>query len=159
MEFILPMVISLGFFGLFGWVTYVIVDGRRRRERLKVFTEFHTRLVDRMASPAEFGEFLQSQGGQRFLATLATERGGPKAAILRSVHTGIIMLAVGIGLMTIRRASFFGNDAIAFVTFFAVLLVALAVGFLVSAAVSWRLGRSLGVMDDEWAPSGEVQSK
>jgi hypothetical protein len=44
-------------------------------------------------------------------------------------------------------------------TFLSVILVSLAVGFLVSAAVSWRLGRSLGVMDDEWAPSREVQSK
>lgn len=159
MEIIAPMLVGLGFFVLIGWVTYVIVDGRRRRERLKVFTEFHSKLMDRMGSAAEFGDFLQSAGGQRFLATLSTERGGPKAAILRSVHTGTIMLALGIGLLTIRRASFFSIEASGFVTFFAVVVVALAIGFLVSAAVSWWLGRSLGVMDEEWAPTREAGSR
>ena len=159
MEFLIPIILGTAFFATIGWVTFVIIDGRRRRERLKVFTEFHTRLVDRMTSPAEFGQFLDSPGGQRFLATLSTERGGPKAAILRSVHTGVIMLAAGLGLMTIRRAAFFNSEGIAFMTFLSVILVSLAVGFLVSAGVSWRLGRSLGVMDDEWAPSREVQSK
>jgi hypothetical protein len=161
MDIIAPMLVGLGFFVLIGWVTYVIVDGRRRRERLKVFTEFHGKLMDRMASAAEFGDFLQSAGGQRFLATLSTERGGPKAAIMRSVHTGTIMLALGIGLLTVSRASFFdtSSEASAFVTFFAVVVVALAIGYLVSAVVSWWLGRSLGVMDEEWAPTRDSQSR
>jgi len=159
MEFIIPMVISLGFFGLIGWVTYVIVDGKRRRERLKVFTEFHTKLMDRMTSPAEFGEFMQSPGGQRFLATLSTERGGPKAAIMRSVHTGVIMLTLSIGLLFLQRMDIWNSEARAFVVFMGVIVLALAVGFLVSAALSWRLGRSLGVMDDEWTQPRDVQSR
>ena len=152
MEFILPMVISLGFFGLVGWVTFVIVDGRRRSQRLKVFTEFHGKLMDRMASPAEFGAFIQSPGGQRFLATLQTERGGPKVAIMRSVHTGTIMLALSIGLLFLQRLEVWNSEARAAVTFFGVIVFTLGVGFLVSAALSWRLGKSLHVMDDEWTP-------
>ena len=159
MEFILPMVISLGFFGLIGWVTFVIVDGKRRRERIKVFTDFHTKLMDRMSSPAEFNAFMQSPGGQRFLATLQTERGGPKAAIMRSIHTGTIMLALSIGLLFLQRLDFWNSEARAFVVFMGVIVLALAVGFLVSAALSWRLGKSLGVMDDDWTLPQDSQSR
>ena len=159
MEFILPMVISLGFFGLVGWVTFVIVDGRRRSQRLKVFTEFHGKLMDRMASPAEFGAFIQSPGGQRFLATLQTERGGPKVAIMRSVHTGTIMLALSIGLLFLQRLDLWNSEARAFVVFMGVIVLALGVGFLVSAAVSWRLGTSLGVMEDEWTLPRDTQAR
>jgi hypothetical protein len=159
MELIAPLLVGVAFFVLIGWVTYVIVDGKRRRERLKVFTDFHTKLVDRMGSASEFNDFLQSPGGQRFLATLSTERGGPKAAIMRSVHTGIVMLALGLGLSTLRGLLVFDSEAGAFVTFVAVVCVALALGFLASGAVSWWLGRSLGVMEDEWTPAGDRRSR
>jgi len=152
MEFILPMVITVSFFGMIAWIVYVIVDGKRRRERIKVFTDFHTKLMDRMSSPAEFSAFMQSPGGQRFLATLQTERGGPKAAIMRSVHTGTIMLALSIGLLFLQRLEVWNSEARAAVTFFGVIVLALGVGFVVSAALSWRLGKSLHVMDDEWTP-------
>ena len=159
MEFILPMVITVSFFGMIAWIVYVIVDGKRRRERIKVFTDFHTKLMDRMSSPAEFSAFMQSPGGQRFLATLQTERGGPKAAIMRSVHTGTIMLALSIGLLFLQRLEIWNGEARAFVVFMGVIVLALGVGFLVSAGLSWRLGRSLGVMDDEWTPPRDVQSR
>lgn len=159
MEFILPMVITVSFFAMIAWIVYVIVDGKRRRERLKVFTDFHGKLMDRMASPAEFGAFIQSPGGQRFLATLSTERGGPKVAIMRSVHTGTIMLALSIGLLFLQRLDLWNSEARAFVVFMGVIVLALGVGFLVSAGLSWRLGRSLGVMDDEWNPPRDVQSR
>ena len=159
MEFILPMVITVSFFGMIAWIVYVIVDGKRRRERIKVFTDFHTKLMDRMSSPAEFSAFMQSPGGQRFLATLQTERGGPKAAIMRSVHTGTIMLALSIGLLFLQRLEVWNSEARAAVTFFGVIVFTLGVGFLVSAGLSWRLGRSLGVMDDEWTPPRDVQSR
>jgi hypothetical protein len=159
MEFILPMVITVSFFAMIAWIVYVIVDGKRRRERLKVFTDFHGKLMDRMTSPAEFGAFMQSPGGQRFLATLQTERGGPKVAIMRSVHTGTIMLALSIGLLFLQRLDLWNSEARAFVVFMGVIVLALGVGFLVSAGLSWRLGRSLGVMDDEWTPPRDVQSR
>jgi hypothetical protein len=159
MEFILPMVITVSFFAMIAWIVYVIVDGKRRRERLKVFTDFHGKLMDRMTSPAEFGAFMQSPGGQRFLATLQTERGGPKAAIMRSVHTGTIMLALSIGLLFLQRLDLWNSEARAFVVFMGVIVLALGVGFLVSAGLSWRLGRSLGVMDDEWTSPRDVQSR
>src|SRR5829696_1905920 len=72
-----PVLIVMTIFATMGWIVHVFVDGRRRRERLKVFTEFHSRLIDRMGSAKEFAEFLQTTGGQNFLDTLSLERGHP----------------------------------------------------------------------------------
>lgn len=145
-EMLAPMTISLGFFALIGWVAYVIVDGRRRRERLKVFTDFHGKLIDRLGSAQEFGDFLQSQGGQRFLATLSTERGGPQAGILRSVHAGLVLLALGGGLLLLKGLGEWSYEGEAFLLMCGVLALSLAVGFVLSAGASWRLAQSLGLM-------------
>ena len=146
LELMIPMVLGLGFFSLVGWVTHTIVDGRRRRERLKVFTDFHSRLLEKLGSAREFSDFLQSDGGQRFLATLSTERGGPQVGILRSIHTGVIMLALSIGLLSLTSVSIWGYEGRAFLLLVGVVVLSLAIGFLLSAGVSWRVGRSLGVM-------------
>jgi hypothetical protein len=146
MEFIAPMLLGTAFFTLIGWVTHVIVDGRRRRERLKVFTDFHSKLIDRMGSANEFGDFLQSPGGQRFLDTLSTERGGPQVGIMRSVHTGIVMLALGVGFLFLGRIVVFNSEGRAFVVAMGILLLSLAIGFILSAGASWRLASSMGLM-------------
>jgi hypothetical protein len=149
LEFIAPMMLGLGLFTMIGWMTHVIVDGRRRRERLKVFTDFHAKLIDRLGSAREFGDFLQSDGGQRFLATLSTEKGGPQVGIMRSMHTGVIMLALSIGLLSLTSVGIWGAEGRAFVLVLGVIVLSLAIGFLLSAGVSWRLARALGVMQNE----------
>jgi hypothetical protein len=158
MEFVMPMLVSVAFFTLIGWVTYVIVDGRRRRERLKVFTDFHGKLIDRMGSAEEFGSFLQSPGGQRFLATLSTERGGPQVGILRSVHTGIVMFALGLGFTLLSRMALWNTEGRGFLVASGVLLVALAVGFLLSAFASWRLAQTMGLVKPEAGDAGLTRS-
>ena len=77
-----PVIAMLGLFTMVAWVVWVVVDGRRRRERLKAVTEFHQRLLDRIGSAREFGEFLQTDGGNRFVASLAVEKSSPKERIL-----------------------------------------------------------------------------
>jgi hypothetical protein len=149
MEFVMPMLVSVAFFTMIGWITHVIVDGRRRRERLKVFTDFHSKLIDRMGSAEEFGSFLQSPGGQRFLTTLSTERGGPQVGIMRSVHTGIVMFALGVGFSLLSRMGVWNTEGRSFLVAMGVLLVALALGFLLSAFASWRLAQTMGLMKGE----------
>jgi hypothetical protein len=141
------MVMGVSLFTLIGWITYVIVDGRRRRERLKVFTEFHSKLIDRMGSARDFGDFLQSDGGQRFLATLSTERGGPQVGIMRSVHTGVIMLALGVGLLSLTNVGVLAVEGRTFMLVVGVIVLALSIGFLLSAVASWRIAHALGVME------------
>jgi hypothetical protein len=78
------ILIPLTAFFVVGWIVHTLVDGYRRRERMRTFTEFYGRLLDRMSTPKEFGDFLQTSGGQRFLDTLSVERGHPIERVLRA---------------------------------------------------------------------------
>lgn len=145
----------IGFFGLFaliGYIVNVVVDGSRRRQRLKLMTEFHTRLLDRIGSAREFAELLQTDGGAQFLESLSAE--GPAAAggtgvqkrILFAMQVGIVALTLGIGSLVLSVWYRSGGDAEGFVALGA-LTLSLGIGFLLSAALSYRVSSSLGLID------------
>ena len=48
----IPMVVGLGFFALIAWIAFVFVDGKRRREQLKVSSEFHAKILEKLGSAA-----------------------------------------------------------------------------------------------------------
>jgi hypothetical protein len=139
-----PVLIVMTIFATMGWIVHVFVDGRRRRERLKVFTEFHSRLIDRMGSAKEFAEFLQTTGGQNFLDTLSLERGHPADRIARAVQIGIIFTSVGLALFmamgqvaTEIEGGYYVLSAI---------ILALGIGFVLSAVSSYALARTFGLL-------------
>jgi hypothetical protein len=148
----IPILLGLGFFAMIAWIVYVIVDGNRRKERLKVFTDFHSKLIDRMGSSTEFATFLQSDGGRRFLDSLSVEKGHPADRILNAVQVGLVLAALGVGFFVA------GSDvAVNFsrvhnewdVNGFRVagsIFLSLGVGFLLSAISSFLLAKSLGVL-------------
>jgi hypothetical protein len=157
MVVMIPILLGLGFFSLIAWIVYVTVDGNRRRERLRVFTDFHSKLIDRMGSSTEFATFLQSDGGRRFLDSLSVEKGHPADRILNAVQAGLVLTAVGIGFIL---AGDWGVNAIAIrehweVNGFRVtglIFAAMGIGFLASAVSSYVLARSLGVLRQSDAP-------
>lgn len=147
----IPILLGLGFFGMIAWIVYVIVDGNRRKERLKVFTDFHAKLIDRMGSSTEFATFLQSEGGRRFLESLSVEKGHPGNRIMTAVQTGLVMAALGFGFfvagsdfaVNVNRASDWDVNGFRVA---GALFVSLGVGFLLSAISSFFLAKSLGVL-------------
>lgn len=148
MEDIAPVIAALGFFTMVGWIVFVVVDGRRRQERLKVFTEFHTRLLDRIGSAREFGEFLQTTGGTRFLESLSMEKGGPQVRILRSIQIGIVLLALGFGFL-ILGLMYPLNEGTEGFRILGTLTLSLGIGFLLSSLAAHRVAKSLGLMRDD----------
>ncbi len=142
------VLIPVAFFTAVGWIVYVVVEGSRRKERMKTFTDFYSRLLDRMQSPKEFGEFLQTPGGQRFLETLTVERGHPIDRVLRAVQAGLVVLLLGIGFFAASEfARMAGNwDGQSFLRIVGVILMALGVGFLLSATASFSITKSLGML-------------
>jgi hypothetical protein len=147
----IPILLGLGFFGMIAWIVYVIVDGNRRKERLRVFTDFHSKLIDRMGSSGEFAAFLQSDGGRRFLESLSVEKGHPANRIMAAVQTGLVLASLGIGFVL---AGEWGVNPIAMrnewdVNGFriaGIIFTSTGVGFLLSAASSYLLAKSLGVL-------------
>ena len=151
MEYLAPMFAIVGAFGSISWVTYIIVDLLRQRHRLKVASEFHGKLLDRIGSAREFGEFLNTEGGLRFMNSLST--GGPAAPhspILRSVQSGIVLAVLGLGFFSFVWSNpTISNGAHRGLTFLAVVAFTLGLGLLLAASASYALSRRMGLIDGD----------
>ena len=141
------VVFFLTFFPLIGFVVWTGVTSWQRRQRVKLLTEFHTRLLDRVGSLKDFSEFLQTRAGTEFIETLSAEpapAGGSWDRILRALQTGIVLLSLGVGLMLIGRYT--TTDVHDTLTVVGAIALSLGVGFLLSSAASYRVAASLGVL-------------
>jgi hypothetical protein len=140
-------------FALFGIIKY-IVEYRRWQRISKVNTEVHNKILDRFGSNEELLAYIDSPAGRRFLEAApmapASAPAPPVAApfgrILLSVQIGVILVALGIGLMII------GNRAIEeiqqVILGLSVIGFALGIGCVVSAAASYVLSRRLGLLQN-----------
>ena len=143
-EAFIPMVVSLGFFSLVAWIVFVIADGRRRREQLKVTSEFNTKILEKMGSTAEFGAFLDTEGGKRFMKYLTVEGPGAKTRMLGSTQTGIVCTSIGVALLILGGIFYYLRDGL---WVMGGIITACGVGFLASTLASYRLSKTLGLLD------------
>ena len=148
---LIPMVIVGTVFGTFAFAFNAFLTVRREQSRLKVMTEFHSRLLDKVGSTAEFVQFLQTDGGVKFLDSLAVGRGTggrPSDRIVRAAQTGIVITMLGLGFLTVGGIvrDIEGSTA---ASVFGVLLIALGVGYLLSSFAAHRLSKQLGLLDLE----------
>lgn len=135
-------------FFMIGFIVYVIVDGRRRRQQTQVYTEFHTKLLDRIGSAKEFGEFFGSDAGARFLNALSSsDAAAPQLRILRSLQTGLVLLALGIGLFTLLNQRNFSIDAMDGLMVTATAATAIGAALIVSTGMSYVLSKRMGLID------------
>lgn len=147
------ILIPISFFAATAWVIHVIVDGLRRRQQIRVATEFHGKLLDRIGSAREFGEFLNSSGGEKFLGSLTIEReGAPAARILRALQWGLVFLMVGAGLFLLIGSRNLPVEAEEGMATFATLTASVGVGLLLSAGASFSVSKRLGLVGDERGP-------
>jgi TRAP-type mannitol/chloroaromatic compound transport system permease large subunit len=140
------VIIVPSFFLMVAYVVWVLVTGWQRRQRLRLITEFNSRLLDRLGSVKDFSEFLQTDAGAQFMNTLATETPGtrPQERILRATQIGIVLLPLGIGLLFLGwYFRFEGHDAF---TALGVIVLSLGLGFLLASGVSYRIALALGVL-------------
>ena len=142
------IIIVPSLFFMIGWIVFVIVDGVRRRQQTRVFTEFHTKLLDRIGSAKEFGEFFASDAGSRFLSSMSSsESGAPQIRILRSLQTGLILLSLGIGLFMLTNERTFSLEAMDGLVVTATASAAIGAGLVVSTAMSYVLSKRMGLID------------
>ena len=149
----IPMVVTVGLFTMIGFIVKTVTDGRRRREHLKTVTEFHNRLLDKLGSVSDFAQFLQTDGGSRLLDTLSAERGstGPRVRIMQAVHLGTILTVAGFGVLVIAFSLTEDRGPAAVL---GGIVLSIGLGYLASSAASYRLAKTLGVLDDADAVRG-----
>ena len=70
--------------------------------------ELHSKLVGRIGSAREFGEFLSTEAGERFLAGLSSER--PHERIISAVRGGVVFAVVGVTVVIAADTGALGNE-------------------------------------------------
>ena len=139
---------------LFAWLVRTLIDYRRWHRLSKIQTDVHTKLLDRFNSNEDLLAYMQSPSGQRFLesAPIPVDMGprsinAPIGRIMWSVQTGLVLAFAGIGLYF--AFSELSTEKIAEPFFVvSVLAIALGLGFIASAGVSYALSQRLGLFAD-----------
>jgi hypothetical protein len=118
----------------------VYVVAQHRSQRAKERAELNAKLIERIGSTKEFGEFLSSEAGDRFLRALnpplATSR------VARIAGFGVAALVFGVVLLGAGYTGAFGAARPAF-TIMAILSTALGLASVLAAAASHYLVRRL----------------
>jgi hypothetical protein len=134
-------------FSTMGFVVWVAFNGWERRQQVKLLTDFNSRLLERIGSFKDFSEFLQTDGGSKFIERVTASGTPPdiRMTIMRSVQTGLVLLALGGGLLLLsgmlRSRYPFGDSQVFTIT--GVIAVSLGIGFLLSGGASYRLASGM----------------
>ncbi len=138
---LIGLFVPLGFFLTVCFIVWVVVEWRRRREQQRV--ELHSKLLDRIGSAHEFGEFLASEPGQRFLSGLSSEQ--PHARVLAAVRGGILFAVLGMTLLVAGWAGALGSER-EDLSVAAIICIGIGAGWLLAAVASYVVARRFGII-------------
>jgi len=139
--------------GLLIWLVRTLVDYKRWSRLAKVQTDAHTKLLDRFTANEDLLAYIQSPAGAKFLESSpisldAAPRGvgAPLGRILWSVQGGVVLMAGGLGLHIVGGRV---ADAPASQSLHAlgIIGIALGVGFVISAIISFVISQRLGLIE------------
>ena len=148
------VIIVPGAFLMFSWIVWVIVDGLRRASQMRNATQFHGRLLERIGSAREFGEFLGTEGGAKFVASLAVEKGrSPHTRILTAIQSGLVLVVLGSGMFIYVDKVDLPFPAPENLSFAATVATAIGIGLLLSSFASYLLSRRMGLIDGDGSRS------
>ena len=132
-------------FGMFSWVTWVIATNIRRGHVSRQVAQLHSKLLDRCASNQDLLSYLESEPGRQFLESSSTTSANPSGRILNAVQFGAIFSLVG-GALLIVHTGWTDEDARQASVIFGSVALAAGLGFLISAAISFMLCKSWGLL-------------
>jgi hypothetical protein len=140
------------------WLIKTLIDYRRWSRLSKVQADVHNKVLDRFANNEELLAYVQTPAGRRFLesAPIALDPVGPAIAapvrrILWAVEAGFVILAGGIGLQFVSGRVPAEISPMVFAL--GVLGVALGIGFVAAAGVSFFISRRLGLLQPSTPPA------
>ena len=137
--------------GVLLWLLRVLLENRRWGRVFKVQTDIYNKLLDRFSTNEEMLAYIRSESGKRFLESatmpfgtgMQPEAPSPVARVLTPLQLGVVLTIVGIGLMYVRTSI---PDALAPLSIFGTLALALGIGFIISAGLAFGLARQLGLL-------------
>ena len=136
--------IPLAGIALTGFIVWIVVAAWRHRTETRAAAEFNTRLLERISSFKDFSDFVQTEQGAKMMRGLPTElhSAGPRDRLLRAVSSGVIITSLGVGVLVMTDIM----ESIQLL-FIGGVTLALGIGLLLSAAVSYFVAKSLGALE------------
>jgi hypothetical protein len=138
--------------GLLVWLIRTFIDYRRWSRLAKVQTEVHTKLLDRFTANDDLIAYIQSPAGSKFLESAPIKLdagprsvGAPLGRILWSVQGGLVLTAGGIGFLFVSGRV--AEEAAQSLHALGVLGIALGIGFVISAIISFAISHRLGLIE------------
>lgn len=109
--------------------------------RSKQQTEIRKALIEKFGSTQDLAQIVQTLDGKRLLADLSTSSGSPLQSVMSSIQKGLFALLVGGGAMLAG-----GIEYIQPLTILGALFGCAGLAFLISAAVTYWLSKSWGLI-------------
>ncbi len=144
------IIIVPSFFFMVGYICWLWTSAVQRKQRLTLLTDFNGKLLDKLGSVSDFSQFLQTDAGARFMRDLGSEpaaqASGPQERILRAAQVGVVLICLGGGLLLLGPFSNLPGRSDEGLTTIGVIAFSVGLGFVISAAVSYRLAGILGLL-------------
>lgn len=137
------VVSSLAF--MVGWIVWVISNNVRRRQATEKAAALHAKLLDQCAANNDLLRYIESEPGRRFLDSATTESSNPVGKILGAIQAGTILTLLGLAGIIVRQA-IIDTDGRQLLLVLAAGALAIGLGFLISAAVSYAMCKSWGLL-------------
>ena len=130
------------------WVITSIVSSMRQRANTRTRTEVYNRLIDKFGSAPELIEFMKSDAGLRLIEEQVVEPSQPLAKILGSMRLGVSLALVGVGMLVVGNIWDWtlGKDLYLVLALGGTVALTAGTGFIISAAVSYKLCRMWGLI-------------
>jgi hypothetical protein len=118
--------VPLAFFAMIVFIVWLVV--LRRKAQIRAQAEIRKQLLDKFGSAQELALFMESKGGQQFLGDAKWQN----KSQLRFLPGGVITTMLGLAFLglTLMRRNFIVP---------AVILLAVGIGLLISAAIAYKL--------------------
>jgi hypothetical protein len=131
--------------GFFSWFVWMVFSTIRRLRIAKLQAEVQSKLLEKVGSGQELLAYAQTDAGKELLASLRVESASsPYGRIIGALQTSIVMICVGLALLFLRGRVSGPEEAF---LVFGTLITLLGVGFGLSAAASYYLSKSFGLLN------------
>ncbi|HXH91831.1 MAG TPA: hypothetical protein VNN25_09645 [Thermoanaerobaculia bacterium] len=148
--FLIPITISITFFGMVAFIVWTSSNAKSRRAALQA--DVQTRLIDKFSNAPEFVDFLNSDTGKQFLTgvdkmpqLMARDR------IVGGVSRGVIMTLLGAAFIAIWLAD--SNIGFMYPGF---ILIGLGIGFFISTMISLKMSQKFGLIGNDMPTPREI---
>ena len=137
------------------WLIKTLIEHRRWSRLSKIQMEVHSKLMDRFTANDDLLAYIQTPAGKRFLESAPIPLESPRSInaplgrILWSAQAGAVATVLGAGVLVVSQNTL--EEVASPLAGFGIVIIALGLGFIVSAALAYLLTRRFGLLPDSTA--------